>query len=353
VAAWAVTGAQMIGQAAIWVAANTAKVALVVAENVAGAAVTMAAWIAANAVMLLGIGLIIAAVIAAVVLIVKNWSKISAFAKEAFDDVVHWVSVAIDWVKAHWPLLLAILTGPIGLAVFAIVHYWHDITGAASTAIDWVRSHWPLLLAIITGPIGLATLYVVKHWSQITSGARSMIGDVEGFFRSLPGRILHALGDLGNLLFPSGSKIIQGLINGVSSMVGKVESTIGNVVNTIKSYLPFSPAKKGPLSGGGAPEKSGAAIARNLAAGITSGIGLVTSAGHRLAGAVGFGGGAGIGSAPALSAISPAGSSQVNLTIDLRGAVVTSQRDMDALVNKIGNTVAVKLLPQAGVRIRS
>jgi TP901 family phage tail tape measure protein len=352
-AAWAASAVSGVASAAVWVAGAIAKVAIMVAANVAGAAVTMAAWIAANAAMLLGIGLIIAAVVAAVILIVKHWSQISAFAKKAFDDVVHWVSVAIDWVKAHWPLLLAILTGPIGLAVFAIVKYWRDITHAASTVVDWVRTHWPLLLAIITGPIGLATLYVVKHWSEIVNGARSMIGDVEGFFRSLPGRILHALGDLANLLFPSGSKIIQGLINGMMGMVGKVENAIGSVVSTIKDHLPFSPAKKGPLSGGGAPERSGAAIARNIASGMVGGISAVTSAARRVAGAASFGGGAGIGSVPALSAVSPAGAGgSTVIQIDLRGAQVMTERDMDLLVNKVGMAVATRILPQAGVRIR-
>jgi TP901 family phage tail tape measure protein len=352
-AAWAASAASGVASAATWVAGSVVKVAVMVAANVAGAVATAAAWVVANAAMLLGIGLVIAAVVAAVILIVKNWGKISAFAKQAFDDVVHWVSVAIDWVKSHWPLLLAILTGPIGLAVYAIVHYWHDITAGIAAVVDWVRSHWPLLLAIITGPIGLAVLYVVKHWDQITSGARSMIGDVTGFFTSLPGRILHALGDLGSLLFGSGAKIVQGLINGVTSMVGKVESTVSSVVNTIKSYLPFSPAKKGPLSGAGAPEKSGAAIARNVAAGMISGIGLVTSAGHRLAGAASLTGGTGIGSVPALSAMGPAGTGAgAPIIIDVHDNHVMTERDMDALVHKIGTAVASRILPQAGVRIR-
>jgi hypothetical protein len=307
----------------------------------------------ANAAMLLGIGLVIAAVVAAVILIVKNWGKISAFAKKAFDDVVDAVKVAINWVKSHWPLLLAILTGPIGLAVYAIVHYWHDITSGIAAVINWVKSHWPLLLAIITGPIGLAVLYVVKHWDQITSGARSMIGDVTGFFTSLPGRILHVLGDLGSLLFGSGAKIVQGLINGVMSMVGKVESTVSSVVNTIKSYLPFSPAKKGPLSGAGAPEKSGASIARNIAAGMVGGISAVTSAARRVAGAASLTGGAGIGSVPALSAMASAGAgAAAPIIIDVHDNHVMTDRDMDLLVHKVGTAVATRILPQAGLRFR-
>jgi TP901 family phage tail tape measure protein len=353
-AAWAASAASGVASAAVWVAGAIAKVAIMVAANVAGAAVTMAAWIVANAAMLLGIGLLIAVVVAAVILIVKNWSKISAFAKKAFDDVVDAVKVAINWVKSHWPLLLAILTGPIGLAVYAIIKYWHDITAGIAAVVNWVKSHWPLLLAIITGPIGLATLFVVRHWDQIVGGARSMIGDVTGFFTSLPGRILHALGDLGNLLYGAGGRIVQGLINGVMSMVGALANTVSSVVNTIKSYLPFSPAKKGPLSGSGAPRNSGLSIGRQLAEGLAAGTSMVASASHRLAGAVSLGAGGGIGSVPALSAISAgrgAGGGG-NIIIDVHDNTVMSDADINKLVAKVGTVVASKTLPQAGVRVR-
>lgn len=345
VAAWAVTSAQMIAQAVAWVASNTAKVAVVVAENVAGALATAAAWVAANAVMTLGIGLIIAAVIAAVVLIVTHWKQVSEVAKKVFEDVVHAVETALNWVKSHWPLLLAILTGPIGLAVYAIIRYWHDITAGVSAVLDWIRGHWPLLLAIITGPIGMATLYVVNHWSQITSGARAMVGDLTSFFRSLPGRILSALGDLGSLLYGAGQRVIQGLISGIESAVSGLRSVLSWVTGLIPSW-------KGPLD----KDRKlllphGAAIMGGLMQGIASQVPALRS---QLAGVTGAIQGTSVGGVPALSAVSAArgGAAGTVIHIDLRGAVVTSQRDMDTLVSKIGMAVASKILPQAGVRVR-
>ncbi len=49
---------------------------------------------------------------------------------------------------------------------------------AFADVIYWVKSHWPLLLAILTGPIGLATLFIVDHWRKILDGAKDMIHDV-------------------------------------------------------------------------------------------------------------------------------------------------------------------------------
>jgi TP901 family phage tail tape measure protein len=399
-AAWAASAASALASGAMAAAGSIARVAVMVAANVAGAAVTMGAWIAANAAMSLGIGLIVIAVVAAVALIVTHWRQVSAFARKAFDEVLRIVGDVIGWVKGHWPLLLAILTGPFGLAALWIVTHWRQVTRAVSEAIDWVKGHWPLLLAILAGPIGLAVLYVVKHFGQIRDGAAHLIGDLASFFGGLPGRILSALGDLGSLLFGAGGKIIQGLINGVMSMIGGVGNAIGSVVSTIKSFLPFSPAKQGPLSGAGDPASSGKSIARNLAAGMASGSGGVSAAARGLAAAAsaraqmvaeakraasamdavmdaqkrhqehvwhvlhmehlrhlrdmgelpaGTGSGYG-GGMPALGGGGPGGGGAV-VNVNITGNTIMSERDIDILIGRLGPPLT-RALAQAGIKIR-
>jgi TP901 family phage tail tape measure protein len=356
VAAWALAYAAQLAQGAAVAAEMIAKVAIMVATNVAGALATAAAWMIANAAMLLGIGLIVVAVIAAVVLIIKYWKQISDFAKKAFDEVLHIVDSVIDWVKAHWPLILAILTGPIGLAVLWIVDHYKQITNAVSTAIDWVRSHWPLILAILTGPIGLAVLFVVKHFDQIKAGAAHLISDLVGFFTRLPGRILSAVGDLGHLLWNAGASVIRGLISGLESQFGALESTASSIASTIKNFLPFSPARKGPLSGAGDPSNSGRSIARLLASGMLAGASYVTAAAHHLAGSAAIGGttGQGTGGTLALPAAggTPAGPGGITVNVSVYGNTIMNDRDVETLANKVGTVVAARILPAAGVKVR-
>lgn len=47
------------------------------------------------------------------------------------------------------------------------------VSDKASSFFTWVRSNWPLLLAILTGPIGLAVLAITKHWDTIVQGVRN------------------------------------------------------------------------------------------------------------------------------------------------------------------------------------
>lgn len=91
---------------------------------------------------------------------------------EWFRDGVHAV---LDWIRGNWPLVLAILTGPVGLAALAIHAHWDTITGAASDALGWLRSNWPLILAILTGPVGLAVYAIVRHWDTIKDAFRAVM----------------------------------------------------------------------------------------------------------------------------------------------------------------------------------
>lgn len=66
----------------------------------------------------------------------------------------------IDWVKRNWPVILAVLTGPIGLAVLAITKNWDKITGAFKAAKDWVvgafKTSWNAVKSILMMPLELA-----------------------------------------------------------------------------------------------------------------------------------------------------------------------------------------------------
>lgn len=121
------------------------------------------------------------------------------------------------WAAGQWLLNAAMEANPIGLVVLAIVALiaiivliatrttwfqtlWRAAFAAVHAAItgvfNWVKANWPLLLAIITGPIGLAVLMIVRHWSTIKNGALDVknwivnrFAELISFFAGLPGKI--------------------------------------------------------------------------------------------------------------------------------------------------------------------
>jgi hypothetical protein len=61
------------------------------------------------------------------------------------------IQEGFGWLVAHWPLLLAILTGPIGIAVLLITKNWDTIKAGATAAVDWVTGRFDALVAFVTG----------------------------------------------------------------------------------------------------------------------------------------------------------------------------------------------------------
>jgi phage-related protein len=262
--------------------------------------------------------LIIVGIVAFVAVLVIAYMKVSWFH--------NLVQTVFGWIVSHWPLLLAVLTGPIGLAVVLIIQHWNTIwtfvTGVVTAIINWLRKNWMLIVGIILGPIALAAALVWRYWSQVQAitsavwnavlgiirsvigaivGAVSgMVGAVIGFFSRLPGaligfgssmmqgflsgitagwgavsgwlggipgRALSAVGSLASTLYYVGVDLVMGLVNGIAGAWHFVTDKISSLVGTIAA-----PVKK--LLGIGSPsrvmaDQVGQWISKGIASGIT------------------------------------------------------------------------------------
>lgn len=121
--------------------------------------------------------------------------------------------------------------------------------------------------------------------AQFKAWIDSWVGKVTGF----PHAIADAIGDLGKVLLDSGKQFVQGFIDGISSKISDAEATVKNLVGNIRSYLPFSPAKKGPLSGAGSTYVSGQKLVSDLSRGMNDAVGSVSSASENVTSSIVFG----------------------------------------------------------------
>jgi hypothetical protein len=278
-----------VRQAASTVAARVAMVAGAVATGVA----TAAQW-AFNAAMSANpIALIIIAIAALVAGLIwfftqtelgkEIFANVAAFIGQAMENIRLFIVGVIDWVVANWPLLLAILTGPIGLLVLFIVSNFEAIIGffvglwdgivalfntAVAVLLDLFFRFNPL--GIIIANFGAIVQFFVDLWTNVSTAVSTGIANVITFFTELPGKAMAALGNLKDTALQSGKDLIQGFIDGIGSMIGKVGDVVGNVLGGVADFFPHSPAKKGPFSGAGwrAVGASGRAIFDEFQSGI-------------------------------------------------------------------------------------
>lgn len=98
-------------------------------------------------------------------------------------------------------------------------------------------------------------------------GVSSGFNDAVEFVKSIPQRVLDALGNLGNLLVESGKSMLRGLGEGITKGFEDAKKAVSNGLQKIRDFFPFSPAKKGPFSGHGWVLYSGISIAEALGEG--------------------------------------------------------------------------------------
>lgn len=224
------------------------------------AALTAADWLDHHKVVAAALAVVIGTITAA--LVVQKVVTIATTAAQAIASGATGV-----WTAAQWLLNAALTANPIGLIIVAIaafvagivlaykkVGWFRDLVNGAfhliqrviSVAFGWVQQHWPLLLAILTGPIGLAVLFITKHFDSIVSffagipgriasiasgmwdvaknAASSAVRDIRtewdnavSFFEGLPGRI-------GGAAKSAVTAVVNGIIGLINSVIGAINS---------------------------------------------------------------------------------------------------------------------------------
>jgi len=192
-----------------------------------------------------GIVLAVIAVIAVIVILAKNWDKVSAVLSAAFARIKAAAAAVWNWIKANWPLLLAILTGPIGIAVLLIRRYWDQITSAARSAIGTIRSLWSSLAGFIEGlvsSVGSALGRLADKFSGPADAARDAASAVKTWIGKIPGYIEDVVGAAGRAASKVG--------NAIKSPINHVLSAFNSIRFTIPT-IPIPKIKIGPKTFGG------------------------------------------------------------------------------------------------------
>lgn len=163
------------------------------------------------------------------------------------------------------------------------------------------------------------------------SGIQGGFNAAVSFVASIPGRVIGAIGDLGGLLVNSGRSLINGFVSGIQSAIGGALSTVSGAVSQIRSFFPFSPAKRGPFSGHGYTTYSGKALMEGWAEGIGNGTGAVKSAITSALASASSLIGSGITVAPSV-AVAGAGAAGATYNVTVNGGSVNAdQRIMQAV----------------------
>lgn len=98
-------------------------------------------------------------------------------------------------IATQWALNVAMDANPIGLLIIGAVALGvglayliirvDAVRNALVGAYDWARDNWPLLLGILTGPVGLAAVMIVRHFDQVKDAVRGVLNWLIGAWNAL------------------------------------------------------------------------------------------------------------------------------------------------------------------------
>jgi TP901 family phage tail tape measure protein len=203
------------------------------------------------------------------------WNALVAITTTVFNFVK-------DIIMGVWSVIGPFVIGAAKMVWDFLVKAWDAISTATQfvwTGIkDFLGTIWDGIVAIFTfardrvvaviDGIKVIVDKIRNFFSELKAAADKGVGPLIDFVKTIPGKIFGALGDLGGMLFDSGKKMIQGLVNGINSMVQKAKDSLSNLLGALRKLLPFSPAKEGPFSGKGWTFNSGTALIEDFAKGI-------------------------------------------------------------------------------------
>jgi TP901 family phage tail tape measure protein len=188
--------------------AHTAAVAMFGKESLLWSAATKV-WTAvqwlfnaamdANPIVLIGIGIV--ALIAIVVLCYNKftWFRemiqgVWTVMKEGWNLVWNGLQAGFNWIKNNWPLLLAILTGPIGVAVLLITKNWDTIKGLFTAGVNFIKGVWTGISDAVSTAFDAVIRTVKRIWQDI----KNIISEPLKIAMSIPGA--GVLGDIGGFM---------------------------------------------------------------------------------------------------------------------------------------------------------
>lgn len=184
----------------------------------------------------------------------------------AWNTIVDLFGVAfrflLDILEAGMKAFVGFIINNLKLAQSTFMNVWNAIY-------SWFEPKIAAIVAVVKGALDLVVQFFGGLWGRITGVLGDLAGKVLGFFttafnsmkegaigavallvefvRTIPGKILGALPNPIEMLYSAGKRIVQGLINGIKSMIGAVGDAIGSVAGAIADALPGSPVKVGPL----------------------------------------------------------------------------------------------------------
>ena len=183
--------------AAAWVIAKGVMLGtIIVTKAVTAAQILWNLAMSANPIGLIVIG--VAALIAAIVFLVKNWETVKSVTAFVFRTIGEWIMKAFDWIAGFGDKLLFLL-GPIGAIIFVVKNFgeiwdwlkekvmgvWDFIVSGISAGIEGVKGIFGSIIGFLMAPLeivkGFINKWIIGPLNEVVKIDLPLVGPLQDF----------------------------------------------------------------------------------------------------------------------------------------------------------------------------
>lgn len=166
--------------------------------------------------------------------------------------------------------LVAAIAGGVNLIVTAVGTMYASVATFVSSLFSTVATIFNSIVSTLANAASQIFTAVTGAFSRLVSAVSGSVGSLMSTVTSIPSKIMGVFSGAGTWLIESGASLIKGFTQGIQNAVGGAVSAVGDVLSSVRSLFPFSPAKRGPFSGHGYTTWSGKALMGDFASSILS-----------------------------------------------------------------------------------
>lgn len=125
---------------------------------------------------------------------------------------------------------------------------WNTIKTVITTVLNAITTVWNGIKNTVTTVVNAVKTAVSTAFSTMWNGIKNTISGIYNTIKNGFTNAVNFIKNLASSAFSWGADIINGIVNGIKSCIGKVKDAVCSVADTIKSFLHFSVPDEGPLT---------------------------------------------------------------------------------------------------------
>ena len=184
------------------------------------------------------------------------WKAISTTAQTIWNGIRNFFSVLWEGIKTIFTTVLnvikTIVTTYFNVYKTIITTVFNAIRTVITTILNAIKTVittvWNTIKNVFTTVLNTIKSVVSGAFNAMWTGIKNTISGIVNTIKTGFNNAVGFIKSLASSAFRWGADIVEGIVNGIKSCIGKVKDAVCSVADTIKSFLHFSVPDEGPLT---------------------------------------------------------------------------------------------------------